>query len=102
MPRYVLLDKSGLQVAVIKKRLSFLKQKLDIESTFGEMHLEGNVWIHDFNLSIVERHVLDVHKKFISWGDTYEINIYDEENIPFYIALVVMIDDCLHNKTRRN
>ncbi|MDD4184109.1 MAG: LURP-one-related family protein [Candidatus Izemoplasmatales bacterium] len=102
MPRYVLLDPSGNQVALIKKRLSFLKQKLDIESPKGDMRIEGNVWIHDFQVNAADRVVLEVHKKYISWGDTYEITIYDQEDTPFYVALVIMLDDCLHDNRRHN
>jgi len=102
LPRYYLLDKDGKQVAYVKKRISFLKQRLDIESVFGDMEIQGNVWIHDFQVSVAGGPVLEIHKKFIAWGDTYEITVHDEEHIPFYLALAVMIDDCLHSGRRRN
>ncbi len=102
LPTYFLLEAGGKQVAKIRKRLSFLKQKLDVSSADGDMLIEGNVWAHDFHVSSNNRHVLDVHKKLIAWGDTYEINIHDEAKAPFYLGLVVMIDDCLHNRKQRH
>jgi uncharacterized protein YxjI len=36
-----------------------------------------------------------VHKKWLSWGDTYEILVDDSFNLDLAIAIVVMIDDYL-------
>ncbi|MCK7479096.1 MAG: hypothetical protein M0C28_18325 [Candidatus Moduliflexus flocculans] len=52
---------------------------------------------YDFSISSGTTSVVDFHKKWLSWGDSYEIAIHADQNIEFFIALVVMIDDCLHD-----
>jgi uncharacterized protein YxjI len=38
------------------------------------------------------KRIAEIHKKWISWGDTYEVVIYEEDLDDLIIALVVAID----------
>ena len=38
-----------------------------------------------------------VHKKWLSWGDSYELDIPNSEHAGFFCALVVAIDHYIHN-----
>jgi uncharacterized protein YxjI len=103
LPVYHLTDPNGKEVATVRKRFTFLKQKLDIESDFGAYTIEGDFLSHLFSIQAGGTPVVDFQKKWLSWGDSYEISIYAEQNIDFLVALVVMIDDCLHdNEGRRS
>ena len=97
LPKYRLFTLEGSQVALIKKRWSFMRHKFDISSELGELKMEGNMWGHDFKVMLDETILLEVHKKWLSWGDTYQITIVDESKTELLIALVLMIDDCLHD-----
>lgn len=97
LPKYRVFDPSGKEVALIIKKISFFKHKIEIRSDFGEFQLDGNVWAHRFSIISNGQTVVDFSKKWISWGDSYEITIYPEEHVDFFIAMVLMIDDCLHD-----
>ncbi len=97
LPKYRLTTLDGQQVALIKKRFTFLKQRFDIETELGTLEMDGNMWGYDFQVKKGEIILLEVHKKWLSWGDTYQITIHDESKTELLIALVLMIDDCLHD-----
>lgn len=101
LPKYFLTTIDGRQVALIKKRFTFIKHKFDIHSELGELTMEGNMWGYDFVVKLEETLLLEVHKKWISWGDTYEITVHDETKTDLLIALVLMIDDCLHDNQNK-
>ncbi|MFA5381075.1 MAG: LURP-one-related family protein [Candidatus Izemoplasmatales bacterium] len=102
LPIYLLFDAADKQVAKIRKRFTLFHHKLDITSSFGDYSIEGNFMAHDFSITKDGQTVADFHKKWISWGDSYEIRIYPEDQIGFYIALVIMIDNCLYNHQNSN
>ncbi|MDD3126986.1 MAG: LURP-one-related family protein, partial [Candidatus Izemoplasmatales bacterium] len=102
LPNYYLVDAQGKQVARIRKRFTLFHHKIDIFSSFGDYSIEGDFMAHDFSITKDGQMVADFHKKWISWGDSYEITIYPEEQIGFYLALVIMIDNCLHDNHHSN
>jgi uncharacterized protein YxjI len=102
LPRYFVTTPLGEDVATIQKRFTVLKHKLDISSTLGNFTMTGDFLAHDFAVESGGRTVLEFHKKWISWGDSYEITIHDETNTEFLLALVLLIDDCLHDENRRH
>jgi uncharacterized protein YxjI len=97
MPRFTLTNPAGEEVALIKKRFTVFSHKLDITSKFGDLRIDGDIFAHSFSIVQNEKIVVDFTKKWISWGDSYEITVYPEENLGFYVALVIMIDSCLHD-----
>jgi len=97
LPVYHLTTPDGHEIATVRKRFTVLKQKLDIESVHGQYTIEGDFFAHVFSISSGTTPVVEFQKKWLSWGDSYEIAIHAEENVEFFVALVVMIDDCLHD-----
>ena len=97
LPKYFLTNNEGKQVAFIRKRFTMLKHRLDITSDFGEFRIEGDMFAHNFSIFNQNEEVVTFRKKWISWGDSYEITILNDENYQFYLALVLMIDACLHD-----
>ena len=43
-----------------------------------------------------------VHKAFLSWGDSYELDIPKETDPAFFVAVVIAIDNCLHNENNNS
>jgi uncharacterized protein YxjI len=97
LPVYHLTSADGKEVATVRKRFTLLKQKLDIESIYGNYTIEGDFLAHAFTILSGDSQVVDFQKKWLSWGDSYEIAVHSDQNQEFFVALVVMIDDCLHN-----
>lgn len=99
LPEYTIFTPEGEVLATIKKNFTFLHGKLTIYSKYGEMELNGQIWQRDFTLSKDGRDVMSVHKKWLSWGDSYEISISDTEYEAFYVAVVILIDAIFHQSS---
>jgi len=97
LPVYHLTTPDGREVATVKKRFTLLKHKLEIESDFGQYTVEADFFAYDFQVSSPTGVAVEFRKKWLSWGDSYEIAVHAEQNVEFFVALVVMIDDCLHD-----
>lgn len=78
------------QLATIKKELNLFRNDYTIYGP--DWQIEGNFLGHDY--SIVERGkvIADISKKWLSWGDTYEINILDEAQEDILLGAVIVID----------
>jgi uncharacterized protein YxjI len=87
--------------AIIKKEFSFMTPKLNITSQYGDYTFEGNFFAMDFIILQNGNIVGELHKKWLSFGDTYELTIHDDNNAPFFCALAIAIDHCLHNENKR-
>lgn len=101
LPEYYIFS-GEQQMARVKKELSFFKSRFVIDSSMGEFEMNGDFFSHDFEILKNGAVVAVVSKKWFSFSDTYGVEISDEENQAFIIALVIVIDQVLHdNKNNR-
>jgi uncharacterized protein YxjI len=92
---------SDRQLAVVKKKFSFLHQKFNIDSIYGQYSLEGlDIFAHSFTLTKNGRVVATVSKKFFSLSDSYGVEIAGDEDQAFILALVIVLDQVLYDKDR--
>ncbi len=96
LPVYELYDATARQVAIMRKRFALFKNQIDIETEGRRYLIEGNVWAHNFTISSDRKTVLNVRKKILSWGDTYEIEIAEDGDTDRLIAFVIMLDSIYH------
>lgn len=80
----------GQETVTIKKQFSFLKAHYTIDAVGIEVR--GNWW--DMNFEVYQNRTMigAVSKKWFTWGDSYQLQIVDEEMEPLLVALVVAID----------
>ncbi|MEH6954468.1 LURP-one-related/scramblase family protein [Neobacillus drentensis] len=89
LPKFF-VEVDGQEVLIIKKEFSFLKAHYTIDA--AGIEVLGNWWDMDFE---VLRHgdvVGKVSKEWFTWGDSYKVQILDDEMETIIIALVVAID----------
>ncbi|WP_010288828.1 LURP-one-related/scramblase family protein [Kurthia massiliensis] len=84
------VDVNGKEVLTIKKEFSMFKSRYTIVDT--DIEMRGNWWDMDFTVFYQGEQVGEVHKKWLSWGDSYEISIHEPSFEIMIIALVVAID----------
>lgn len=96
LPEYLIYE-NGTVTAVLKKKFSFFKQRLQIESRYGDFYIEGDVFAHNFAIFRNGILVADIRKKVFTFGDTYEVNIDDNESYPFILSMVIVIDQIYHD-----
>ncbi|MEO1768243.1 LURP-one-related/scramblase family protein [Candidatus Enterococcus ferrettii] len=89
LPKFF-VEIDGQDMIEISKHLTFLKAHYSIEAE--GMSVEGNWWDMDFIVEKNGHRIADINKRWISWGDTYEVTILDESYEHLIISLVIAID----------
>jgi len=89
LPKF-LVEVNGREVLTIKKEFSFLKARYTIDA--AGIEVQGNWWDMDFQILQHGKVVGEVVKEWFTWGDSYKVQIIDEEMETIIIALVVAID----------
>lgn len=92
LPEYHVFDENHDEIGMLKKKLTFFKPSYYITSNFGEYEISGDVWSHAFTISKNGKVCAEVSKKWFSLSDTYGMDIKDDENVPFLIAMIIAID----------
>ncbi|QCR34277.1 LURP-one-related/scramblase family protein [Lysinibacillus sp. SGAir0095] len=89
LPKFF-VEVNGKEAVTIKKEFSFFKPRYTIEA--AGIEVRGNWW--DMNFEIVQNGevVGNVSKEWFTWGDSYKVQIIDEDMEAIIIALVVAID----------
>lgn len=100
MAQYEIYQNNMLS-AVIEREFSFFTPKLNVESSLGNFSIEGDFFNLDYSIYKNGQYFGGIHKKWLSWGDSYELDIPNEEYAAFFCALVIAIDNCLHNENKR-
>ena len=95
LPRYNIY-RDGLLLAQVKKEFTFFKSRYSIEAGTGSYTVSGDFWSMDFVIEHDGRPAATIHKKWLSWGDSYQIDIADTEDIPLMLSIVIIIDNTLH------
>lgn len=101
LPEYTIYQ-FGRPVATVKKQFSLFKPRFNIWSAYGDFTIEGNFLGMDFSIYKNGKHVAQVSKRWFSWGDTYGVDIADDENYGFLLALVIVIDQVIHDNNHNN
>lgn len=80
----------GRTVASIDKEFTFFKPKyrLDMQG----LSVEGDWWDMNFQVRRGGTVVAEVAQRWLSWGDTYEVNVADDSLEVLVVAIVVAID----------
>lgn len=89
LPRFF-VEVEGREVLTIRKELSFFKARYSIDSAEIEVH--GNWWDMDFQILQRGAVVGEVSKKWFTWGDSYSVQVLNEELEAVIVAIVVAID----------
>nr|WP_106782734.1 LURP-one-related family protein [Lysinibacillus timonensis] len=89
LPKFF-VEVNGQEVLTIKKEFSFFKPRYTIDAAGIEVH--GDWWDMDFQVLQYGQVIGQVNKEWFTWGDSYKVQIINEEMEAVIIALVVAID----------
>lgn len=89
LPRYM-VSVDGADVAEIVKEWTFLRPKYSIIGPGWEV--DGNFWEHDYEVTGNGRPIVSIRKEWMTWGDTYELDVADPANEVMALAVVLAID----------
>ncbi len=89
MPHYI-VESRGRQVAEIVKEFTFLIPKYHLLGT--AMRLEGNFFEHEYVLRDGLRDIVRVSKEWLTWEDSYILDIEKPEDEILALGVVLAID----------
>lgn len=101
LPEYTIF-RGETPCAHIKKQFTLFTPHLTVESDAGDIEIQGNFLDMDYEIVRGGKSMGEIHKKWLSWGDTYRLSIAQAEDAAFFTALAIAVDNCLHNGSRRN
>lgn len=101
LPEYTIYC-DGNPVAMVKKKLAFFGSKFTIESQYGHYDIEGQPFNYNFSIIKNGSLVATISKKFFSFSDTYGVDISDNEDYGFIMALTIVIDQIIHDDRKHN
>ena len=89
LPKFF-VEVNGQEVLTIRKEFSFFKPRYTIEA--ADIEVEGNWWDMDFQILQRGTIIGKVNKQWFTWGDSYKVQVLDEEVEAIIIAIVIAID----------
>ncbi len=89
LPKYYIYRDDVLKAEVVKE-FTFLHPKYTIDAFDWEVG--GDFWEHEYEITQNGSVIISVSKKWLSWGDTYEIYIKDGVDEINALAVVLIID----------
>ena len=89
LPKYYLFC-SGRKVAEIRKEFTFLFPKYSVAGLGWEIN--GSFMAHDYEITQSDRTIVSISKEWMSWGDSYELDILNPADELTALAVVLAID----------
>lgn len=89
LPRYQVYVADRL-VAEIKKEFTFFFPQYTIEGLGWEIN--GKFLEHDYEITKADRPIVSIRKEWMTWGDTYELDIANAQDEIIALAVVLTID----------
>ena len=89
LPRYYVFC-GDRQIAEIKKEFTFLFSRYTIEGLGWE--IDGSFMAHDYQITKRGRKIVTISKEWMTWGDSYELDIADPADELVALAVVIAID----------
>ena len=89
LPRYHVFC-NGEEIAEIVKEFSFIFPRYSVEGLGWE--IEGKIMAHDYQILEDGVPVVTITKEWMTWGDTYELDITNPSDEIMALAVVLAID----------
>lgn len=97
LPRFFIYI-NGEEVAQIVKKFTLLKPKYEISGPGWTIN--GNFLDHDYTIESNGVAVAGIHKKWMSWGDSYEMEINPDVDQVLALAVILAIDTVMDNNNQ--
>ncbi len=97
LPQYVIYE-NGVQRATVQKKFALFQNKFEVFDKQGYFNLDGDFFSWDYSITTPNGIFLgSIEKEWLTWGDTYKLSVCDPAHAAFFCALVIAIDECVHN-----
>jgi uncharacterized protein YxjI len=97
LPRFDIALDDGTK-AVVKKKFKLFGHSYDIITQSGKYTMNGDYFGHEFEILKDEQVVAKVSKKWISWSDTYGVEVNDNQNDLLLLSIIITLDVSIHER----
>ncbi|MFA9397605.1 MAG: LURP-one-related/scramblase family protein [Clostridiaceae bacterium] len=101
LPEYHIFE-NGNHVAMVKKEFTFFRPRFIIESQYGNYNIDGDLFGYNYQILKNGVEVVVINKRFFAFSDTYGVDIENGENQAFLLAMVIVIDQVIHDNKNNN
>ncbi len=88
-PTYI-LEVGGREVATIRREFSLFTPKYTVEGQ--NWTVDGSFWEHEYGIYDGNRQVAAISKEWMTWGDSYQLDIANAADEIMALAVVLTID----------
>lgn len=88
MPRYTI--RIGSDRFVLKRKFSFFRHQYRVSNT--NWVVKGDFLNHSYDIMKGSQSIMSLRKHWISWGDSYELNIRDPQDAILATSIVIALD----------
>lgn len=86
-------------LCTMKQQVAFFKNKYTIVTP--SWRIEGSVWDVDYEIVEDNQVIARVHKKWFSWMDAFEIDVFEESYTELLLGIVIAMDADLSKSESR-
>ena len=94
LPKYSISVRGNEPVEVVKK-FTFIKHAYAVPD--WDIEIKGNFIAHNYQVFRGSQEIARLDKELFSFGDAYEIDIYNPQDELTVLALILVIDCCMEN-----
>ena len=98
MPEYAVYTE-GREIARVRKEFSFFRPRYSIDGLGWQ--IEGSFWEHEYRITQGGRPIVNIEKEWMTWGDSYMLEIGNPADEILALAVVVTID-CVVEQQNNN
>ncbi|NLC41686.1 MAG: hypothetical protein GX775_02385 [Erysipelothrix sp.] len=99
LPKYFIRI-NGVDVARIEKQFTFFKPKYELIAHGWE--IDGDWTGHDYDIKHQGNLIASIRKEWFTWGDSYYVDINDDQHELMCLAIVIAIDCVLDAQQANN
>ena len=91
VPKYFIAE-NGREEAELKGHITLFKPHYTLETDGGKWEIRGDFMAHEYEMKRGKETVATVTKQWFSWGDTYLLEVEDDENVLTALSVMIAID----------
>jgi len=94
-PRYF-IEIGGKEIGCVVQRFALIGTRFDVDGL--DWAAEGSFGSHEFCVTDNDRTVMTVSKAWLTWGDTYELNIESNNEALAAVGVMLAIDMAIEDQ----
>ncbi len=99
MPKFF-VEIGGEDVAEISKKFTLFKAKYVVNGPGWDV--QGDMWSHNYTITSGGAPIVSIHKQWMAWGDTFELDIAPGADEVLALAVVLAIDAVMDAQAAAN